>query len=89
MLERRFSYFLIGLAAGAGAWALFAPQSGRETRSLIAGQVHRGRVLLAKSGTMVRDSAAGLLSRGKGSIQHVNGAFKGAMEAGRTAFSVH
>jgi gas vesicle protein len=57
MLERRFSYFLIGLAAGAGAWALFAPQSGRETRSLIAGQVHRGRVLLAKSGTMVRDSA--------------------------------
>jgi hypothetical protein len=38
---------------------------------------------------MVRDSAADLLSRGKGSIQHVNGAFKGAMEAGRAAFSVH
>jgi gas vesicle protein len=89
MLERRFSYFLIGLAAGAGALALFAPKSGRETRGLIAGQVDRGRELLAKGGSMVRDSAADLLGRGKGSLKHVNGAFKGAMEAGRSVLSVH
>ena len=89
MLEKRFSYFLIGLATGAGALALFAPKSGRETRRLIAGRVYRGKKMLAKSGTKVRRSAADLLSRGKGSLKHVNGAFKGAMEAGRTAFSVH
>jgi gas vesicle protein len=89
MLEKRLPYFLIGLAAGAGVLALFAPKSGRETRRLITGQVHRGKELLAKSGTKVRRSAADLLSRGKGSLKHVNGAFKGAMEAGRTAFSVH
>ena len=89
MLEKRFSYFLIGLATGAGALALFAPKSGRETRRLIVGQVDRGKELLAKGGTMVRDSAADLLSRGKGSLKHVNGAFKGVMEAGRTALSVH
>jgi gas vesicle protein len=80
MLEKRFSYFLIGLATGAGALALFAPKSGR---------VYRGKKMLAKSGTKVRRSATDLISRGKGSLKHVNGAFKGAMEAGRTAFSVH
>ena len=89
MLEKRFSYFLIGLATGAGALALFAPKSGRETRRLIAGRVYRGKKLLAMSGTRVRRSATDLISRGKGSLKHVNGAFKGAMEAGRTAFSVH
>jgi gas vesicle protein len=89
MLEKRFSYFLIGLAAGAGALALFAPKSGRETRRLIAGRVYRGKKLLARSGTKVRHSATDLLTRGKGSLKHVNGAFKGAIEAGRTAFSVH
>ena len=80
MLEKRFSYFLIGLATGAGALALFAPKSGR---------VYRGKKMLAKSGTKVRRSATDLINRGKGSLKHVNGAFKGAMEAGRTAFSVH
>jgi gas vesicle protein len=89
MLEKRFSYFLIGLAAGAGVSALFATKSGRETRGLIAGQVDRGKELLAKGGTMVRDSATDLLDRGKGSIKHVNGAFKGAMEAGKSVLFAH
>ena len=80
MLEKRLPYFVIGLAAGAGVLALVAPKSGR---------VYRGKKLLAKSGTKVRRSAADLLSRGKGSLKHVNVPFKGAMEAGRTAFSVH
>ena len=89
MLEKRFSYFLIGLATGAGALALFAPKSGRETRRLIAGRVYRGKKLLARGGTMVRDSATGLLNRGKGSLKHVNGAFKGAMQAGRSVLFAH
>ena len=89
MLEKRFSYFLIGLATGAGALALFAPKSGRETRRLIAGEVHRGKKLLAKTRTKVRRSATDLISRGKGRIERVNGAFQGAMEAGRSVLSVH
>ena len=89
MLEKRLSYFLIGLATGAGVLALFAPKSGRETRGLIAGQFERGKGLLARSGARVRDSATELLDRGKGSIRRVNGAFSGAMEAGKSALSAH
>ena len=89
MLERCLPYFLIGLAAGAGVSALFAPKSGRDTRGWIAGQAERGKVLLARSGTMVRDSATDMLDRGKGSIKRVNGAFKGAMEAGKSVLAAH
>ena len=88
-MERRFSYFLIGLATGAGVLALTAPKSGRETCRSISSQVNRGKKLLAKGRTRVRHSATHLVSRGKGSIKRVNGAFKGAMEAGKSAFSVH
>jgi len=89
MLEKRLPYFLIGLATGAGVLALVAPKSGRETRRLITGQVNRGKKLLAKSRTRVRHSATHLIGRGKGSIKRVNGAFQGAVEAGRSVLSVH
>jgi gas vesicle protein len=78
MLERRFPYFLIGLATGAGVLALVAPKSGRDTRRLIANRVYRGKKLLAKGQTKVRRSATE-------SIKRVNGALTAAMEAGRNA----
>jgi gas vesicle protein len=86
MLEKRFSYFLIGLATGAGVLALVAPKSGRETRRSIANQVHRGKKLLAKSRTKVRRSATHLVDRGKVSVKRVNGALTAVMEAGKSAF---
>lgn len=86
MLEKRLSYFVIGLATGAGVLALFAPKSGRETRRSIAGQVHRGKKLLAKSSTKVRRSATHLVDRGKISVKRVNGALTSVMEAGKSAF---
>ena len=82
-MEKRFSYFLIGLATGAGVLALVAPKSGRDTRRLIANRVHRGKKLLARGGARVRHSA-------KGSIERVNGAFTAAMEAGKSVVhSIH
>jgi gas vesicle protein len=86
MLEKRLSYFVIGLATGAGVLALFAPKSGRETRRSIAGQVNRGKKLLAKGRTKVRRSATHLVGRGKGSIERVNGVLTAAIEAGKSAF---
>ena len=85
-MEKRLSYFLIGLAAGAGALALLAPKSGRETRRLIAHQVYRGKKLLAKSGNKVRHSAKGSIKRVNGAFTAVNGALTAAMEAGKSAF---
>ena len=76
MLEKRFSYFLIGLATGAGVLALVAPKSGRDTRKLIAHKVYRGKKLLAKGQTKVRRSATE-------SFKRVNGALTAAMEAGK------
>jgi gas vesicle protein len=86
MLEKRLSYFLIGLATGAGVLALVAPKSGRDTRRLIANKVYRGKKLLAKGQTKVRRSATHLVGRGKGSIKRVNGVLTAAMEAGKSAF---
>ena len=87
MLEKRFSYFVIGLATGAGVLALFAPKSGRETRRSIAGQVYRGKKLLAKSGTKVRRSARREVSSASTvRVTAVNGALTAAMEAGKSAF---
>jgi gas vesicle protein len=86
MLEKRFSYFLIGLATGAGVLALVAPKSGRDTRRLIADRVYRGKKLLAKGGTKVRHLARGSTKRVNGALTAVNGALTAAMEAGKSAF---
>jgi len=89
-MEKRLSYFLIGLATGAGALALFAPKSGRDTRRFIAGRVYRGKKLLARGGNKVRHSAKGSIKRVNGAFTAVNDALTAAMEAGKSVVhSIH
>jgi gas vesicle protein len=52
------AWFLVGAAVGAAVALLYAPQSGRDTRRLIAKKTEEGREMLA-------DSSKDALERGK------------------------
>ena len=59
------AWFLVGAAAGAAVALLYAPQSGRETRRLLAKKTEEGREALADSGKEVLDRGKELFDRGR------------------------
>jgi len=59
------AWFLVGAAVGAAVALLYAPQSGRETRQLLAKKTEQGREVLADSGKEVLDRGKELFDRGR------------------------
>jgi gas vesicle protein len=59
------AWFLVGAAVGAAVALLYAPQSGRETRKLLAKRTEQGREVLADSGKEVLDRGKELFDRGR------------------------
>src|SRR6266478_1606268 len=59
------AWFLVGAAVGASAALLYAPQSGKDTRRLIAKKTEEGRDILADSGKEVLDRGKELFDRGR------------------------
>jgi len=59
------AWFLVGAAVGAAVALLYAPQSGRETRRLLAKKTEEGREALADSGKEVLDRGKELFDRGR------------------------
>lgn len=48
-------YFLMGGLVGAGVALLLAPQSGRETRDMLAQRAQEGKNYLVEKGTVLKD----------------------------------
>jgi gas vesicle protein len=59
------AWFLVGAAVGAAVALLYAPQSGRETRKLLAKKTEQGREVLADSSKEVIDRGKELFDRGR------------------------
>ena len=58
-------WFLVGAAIGAAVALLYAPQSGKETRRLIAKKGEQSKEVLIDSGKEVMDRGKELFDRGR------------------------
>lgn len=82
----RFIYFLAGLGIGALVGVLFAPQSGEETRDLLAGKAGESREYLLRRSRELREQASDYVERGKGILTEQRDHLTAAVEAGKQAY---
>ena len=81
-----FLYFLAGLGIGALVGVLYAPQSGEQTRELLAGKADESREYVLRKGREMKDQATGYVERGKGIIAEQKEHLAAAVEAGKQAY---
>ena len=84
--DNRLSYFLLGLGLGVAAGILFAPKSGTETRELIKAKTGEGTDFLKKRSDDLKDSASGLVERGRSLLNKQKDQLNQAVEAGKQAY---
>lgn len=82
----KFLYFLTGLSIGALVGVMFAPQSGEETRELLADKATEGREYLLRRSRELREQADGFVERGKGILNEQRDHLAAAVEAGKQAY---
>jgi len=71
--------FVAGLGVGLALSLLFAPQSGEETRDLIAEKARQGKDLVA-------DTLDDLKSQATGAVQQAKGRVREAVQAGKDTY---
>ena len=79
-------FFLAGLGIGAVLALLFAPQSGKETRELIAQRASEGKDYVTTRGRELRDQAEDLVDKGKERLAKEKERVSGAYDAARQAY---
>jgi gas vesicle protein len=79
-------FFLAGLGIGAVLALLFAPQSGKETRDLIAQKAAEGRDYVTTKTRELREQADGLVEKGRERIAKEKERVSAAVEAGRQVY---
>ncbi len=82
----KFLFFLTGLGIGALVGIMFAPQTGEQTRELIAGRAEEGRDYLSRKGREVREQANSAVDRGKEAAAHQSEQLASAIEAGKQSY---
>ena len=82
----KFVYFVMGVGIGALIGILFAPQSGEETRELLADRAEEGREYLLRKGREVREQAATFADRGKEVLSQQRDQLAAAIEAGKQVY---
>jgi gas vesicle protein len=78
-------WFLGGLGLGAAVAILFAPKSGRETRTAILAGVDDGREYLASLGRDARQQVSDLVDSGRKIVAGKKRQVDAAIDAGREA----
>lgn len=79
-------YFLVGAAVGASVALLLAPQSGRETRTLIKSRVDEGGEYLKRRSVEFRESAGEYIDKGKEAVRRQREQLSAAVDAGKRAY---
>lgn len=80
------SYFFLGLGIGIAAGIIFAPQSGSETRGKIRSKALEGGDYVRRRGEELRESATGLVDRGREVVSRQRETLNSAVDAGRQAY---
>jgi gas vesicle protein len=84
--DKRFSYFFLGLGIGVAVGILFAPKSGEETREFIKERADEGKEYLKRRTTELRESATGVVERGRQTLERQKEQIRAAVDAGRQAY---
>lgn len=79
-------FFLAGLGIGAVLALLFAPQSGKDTRELIAKKATESRDFVSSKGKEFRQQAEEMVEKGKDRLTKEKERVSAAVEAGRQAY---
>jgi gas vesicle protein len=78
--------FLLGLGVGAVAALVLAPQSGEETRRLIAGTAKNGRDYLEGAGKKVRGQTGEYIAKGSDLLTQGKQRLAEAIQAGKQTY---
>ena len=78
----RLSYFFLGMGIGVAVGILFAPKAGDETRRYIRERADEGRDFVKRRTGDMRESATGLVDRGKDAVARQKDQISAAVEAG-------
>jgi gas vesicle protein len=84
--NRGLSYFLLGLGLGVAVGMVMAPVSGEQARGRIRSRALEGGEYLRKRSDTLKESATGLVDKGKDMVRSQREQLKGAVEAGRQAY---
>jgi gas vesicle protein len=79
-------FFLAGLGIGAILALLFAPQSGKETRELIAQKATEGKEYVAGRSRELQQQAGDLVDKGRERLAKEKERVSGAYDAARQAY---
>lgn len=82
-----FLYFLIGAGLGSLIALLCAPQSGRETRDLVAQKAQDAKDYAQRKAQEVQDRAESLVEQGKNAVREKTQQVTAAVDAGREAYN--
>ncbi len=85
-LSHNMASFLLGLGVGAVAALALAPQSGEETRRLIAGKAREGSDYLEGAGKKVRDRSGEYIAKGSDLLTQGKQRLAEAVEAGKQTY---
>lgn len=80
------SYFFLGLGVGVAVGIIFAPKSGEETRNLIRTKAGEGKDYLRKRTDDLRETASGVIDRGRDLVNRQRDTLSQAVEAGKQAY---
>jgi gas vesicle protein len=82
----KINYFCIGMGIGAIVSLLVAPQSGEETRELIAQKVEDGKEYARRKARELRERTEDLADRGKQAVAQKAESISAAFDAGRETY---
>lgn len=84
--NKGLSYFFLGLGVGVALGVVFAPKAGIETRGLLRDKALEGGDFLKRRSEDLRDSASGLVQRGKDAVSKQRDQLNAAVDAGKQAY---
>ena len=86
MADNKLPYLLFGLGLGVAVGILFAQQSGEETRCLLMSKADESKDYLKRCGCELKESASGLVDKGRDLVKSQRENLTEAVEAGKQAY---